>query len=259
MKYLLLLLVGSAFGSANQTVAPGLPNTINTPKGPLHLNLYVNNAYEARSNNSTSVSNTQANTHTPTETPLSKALSELDLKNKLRSFNRNFFNEYKWYLLLGSVAVTYSTLCYIIVSGNSYLGQSDLWSSWRQELTLDQILSIPQEQFAEELLQEIHRRYTNSDTINDLMTPLSLFLLALEKEEEQIKWYQYYYSWLYYFKITKIIPFSKIRFNKINERLQRISYLKNAFHTWIAKFHYKQPRTETIDLETDLLNIFAMT
>lgn len=256
MRYLLLLVAGTAFGS--QPPASPLSNVINTPKGPLHLNLYVNNAYEARSNNSTSVSNLQANTHRTTETPLSKVLADLDLKNKFSTINKSFFNDYKWHLLVGSTAITYAMLCYIIISGNSYLGQSDLWSSWRQELTLDQLLSIPQEQFAEELLQEIHRRYTNSDTINDLMTPLSLFLLALEKEEEQIKSYQYYYSWLVYLKITKIVPFSKTKFSKINERLQRITYLKNAFHTWIAKFHYKQPRSE-ISNEPDFLNIFDMT
>lgn len=255
MRYLLLLLASTTFASQHPT-SP-LSNVINTPKGPLHLNLYVNNAYEARSNNSTSVSNSQANTHTTTETPLSKALADLNLKNKFNNFNKNFFNDYKWHLLLGSTALTYAMFCYIIISGNSYLGQTDLWSSWRQELTLDQLLSIPQEQFAEELLQEIHRRYTNSDTVNDLMTPLSLFLLALEKEEEQIKSYQYYYSWLAYLRITKIVPFSKIKFNKINERLQRITYLKNAFHTWIAKFHYKQPRGE-ISNEADFLSIIDM-
>jgi hypothetical protein len=246
MKYLLLFIWGTSVCSTNQTIIP-TASTLNTSKGPVNLSFYVNNAYEARSNNSTSVANTQANTHTKTETPLSKTLSELDIKNKLSNFNKGFLNQYKWHLLMGSTALAYSALCYVIISGNNYLGKADLWSSWRQELTLDQLLSIPQEEFAQELLQEIHRRYTNSDTINDLMTPLSLFLLALEKEEEQIKWYQYYYSWLAYLKITKVIPFSKTKFSRINERLQRITYLKNAFHSWIAKFHYKQPRTQDIE------------
>lgn len=252
MKYLLMLSVfGTSLYATNQTIVPISSNPINTSKGPLHLSFYVNNAYEARSNNNTDVVNSQANTTTKTETPLSKALTDLDLKNKLNALNTNFLSNYKWHLLIGSTAFSYAMLCYVIVSGNSYLGHADLWSSWRKELTLEQLLSIPQEQFSEELLQEIHRRYTNSDTINNLMTPLSLFLLALEKEEEQIKWYQYYYYWFTYLKITKIIPFSKSKFGKINERLQRITYLKNAFHTWIAKFHYKQPRNEAIEQEAD--------
>ncbi len=225
----------------NQTIVPAKSDSMPKAAGHLNLTLYINNAQDARSNNATNVANTQANTRT--ETPISKALAQLDIKNKLSNFDTGFLSRYKWHLILGTTAITYGALCYIIVSGNSYLGQAELWSSWRAELSLDQLLSIPQEQFSQELLQEIHRRYTTSDTISDLMTPLSLFLLALEKEEEQIKWYQYAYSWLTYLKITKILPFSKVRFGKINERIQRIAYLKNSFHTWIAKFHYEQPRS----------------
>lgn len=236
MKHLFILLL-----VAYTTINANTPTiSMPTASGQLNLTLYVNNANAARSNNATTVTNTQANS--TIETPLSKALTQLDLKTKISQFNAGFLSQYKWHLLIGSAAAAYSYLCYIIVSGNSYLGQADLWSSWRQDLSLDLLLAIPQEQFAQELLQEIHRRYTNSDTISDLMTPLSLFLLSLEKEEDQIKWYQYAFSWLNYLKATKVVPFSKVKFGKINERLQRITYLKNAFHTWIAKFHYEQPR-----------------
>lgn len=242
MKHLFLFFIiySACLYSHNQTIVPAKSVSMPTAAGHLNLTLYINNAQDARSNNGTSVVNAQANTQT--ETPISKALAQLDLKTKLAHFDTGFLSRYKWHLLLGTSAITYGILCYIIVSGNSYLGQAELWSSWRAELSLDQLLSIPQEQFSQDLLQEIHRRYTTSDTISDLMTPLSLFLLALEKEEEQIKWYQYAYSWLTYLKITKVLPFSKVRFAKINERIQRISYLKNSFHTWIAKFHYEQPR-----------------
>lgn len=214
-----------------------------------NITIILHNTQDARSNNSTTVTNTQTSKG---DSPLLKKILDAcpDLKtlpraardeiNKLSTSSNNFLDTYKWQIIGGTLVTTYISLCYLIISGNSYLGQSELWSSWRQELPLDQLLAIPQEQFAKELLREIHRRYTDSTTITDLVRPLSLFMISLEQEEEYIKWYQSVYSWISYLKLNKIVPFSKQRFGKINERLQRLAYYKNAFLSWAADYQLEQ-------------------
>ena len=206
----------------------------------LNLTINLNNHHDSQSNNSTHVCNTQSEVR-KNDSPLLNKLSNAFPERPLQSLKDNirktdFFDRYKWHALGATVLACYSTLCYLIVSGNAYLGRNDIWSSWRQELPLDQLLAIPQTQFAQELLQEIQRRYNDPSSLIDLAKPLAVFIQTIEKEEEQIKSYQFYYSWLSYLYFLKIVPFSKQRFLQIPQRLQRIAYYKNVFYTWAAQY-----------------------
>ena len=140
----------------------------------------------------------------------------------------------------GALAAGYGYLCYIIASGNSYLAQKDSWANWRQDLTLEQLLAIPQPQFAKELVQEIQRRYTDPAAVTDIVRPLGTFMKVIEKEEEQLLWYQNAFSWLQYSKATAIIPLSTCQFAKLGEKLQRLIYFKNAFQSWAAQYQLEQ-------------------
>lgn len=236
--------------------------TVPTPSGPLHFTVHIHNAQEARSNNSTVVANTQSNFRQDAQSAhgLAQLLPD-EIKNRIQAImasNQNFFSHYKWYLLTGTVLASYLALSYFIMAGNSYLGNNELWSSWHQELPLDQLLGISQEQLCQELLQEIHRRYTSSSSISSMLAPLTLFLSAIEKEEEQLKWYQSFYSWISYLKITKILPFNKIRFAKVTERLQRIAYFKNIFNSWIANYHYQKDLQSSAHEDENIDAILAL-
>jgi len=178
----------------------------------------------------------------PESSPILKKLqeikSELHVSERMKDIleKRSFFYDYKWHLLGLTVAGSYAYLLYIIHSGNSYLSNNELWSSWRQDLPLDQLLAIPQEQFSQELIREIQRRYTDPRSVIDLVKPLSQFIITTNDEEEQLRWYQSTFGWLSYLHLVKIVPFSKQRFTKINERLQRLAYYKNIFQSWAADY-----------------------
>jgi hypothetical protein len=225
-----------------QPALPPSPKNITipiTPGATFNFNVYVNNSQDTKSNNSTTLTSTQVEKRTETS-PLFKKLAELSpdlqgIKNQIQ-IKTDFFENYKWHLIGASLALSYASLCYFIIVGNSYLGNKDLWSSWHQELSLEQLLAIPQQQLSQDLLHEIQRRYTDPSSLSDLNKPLAQFLTTIEQEEQDIRWYQSFYSWLSFAYITKIIPFSKQRFAKINERLQRLAYYKNIFQSWAAQY-----------------------
>jgi hypothetical protein len=241
MRVIIILFI-SALSSSLLCVTPQT-TSIPLTHGTLNFTIYVNNSQEARSNNSTLVAPTQIS-KIKEESRIAKKLADLwidpiskqTLTERINASSSSFLSSHKWQLLAGAMLGSYGWLYYFIFSGNQYLGNKELWSSWRQELPLDQLLAIPQPQFAQELLREIQRRYTDPAAVTDLVRPLGTFMKMIDEEEENIRWYQNIFSWLSYVKLTKLIPTSTTRFGKIPERLQRIAYYKNAFHTWAAEY-----------------------
>lgn len=236
--YLLLSLVPLSLvcEPVAKTVIPAVP-----AGGVLNFNVYLSNTQDAKSMNSTVVKTSQIEKG-HMKTPLFDTM-----QNAFKSFPAScqpgtipapsFFDSYKWPFLAAGVIGSYAAVCYYIIRGNYYLNQADLWSSWRAELPFDQLLAIPQTQFALELLQEIQRRYSHETTITDLVTPLSLFIQAVAQEEEELTWYNAFYGWLQYVNAQHLVPANKMRYARIKERLQRLAYYKNVFQTWAS--HYK--------------------
>lgn len=208
----------------------------------LNFTVNLNNVQEARATN--------ANTFTvpQSDSPLLDKLSQVwtdpnTNQNLVKRFGNNtgsFIGNHKWHILMAGILGTYAYACYIIASGNSYFAHKDLWSSWRQDLALEQLLAIPQPQFAKELLQEIQRRYTDPAAVTDIVRPLGMFMKMIELEEQQLLWYQAAFGWIEYSKVIKIIPFSTAAFSTIALRLQRLAYYKNVFQTWAAQYQLEQ-------------------
>lgn len=237
--------------------------SIPIPNGStLNFTVNLNNIQEARATHSNTITHPQGNRLS--DSPLLDKLSQVWVdpdtnQNLVKRFGNNtssFLNDYKWPLFAGALITGYAYLCYLILSGNRYFAQKDLWSVWRNDLTFEQLLAIPQQQFAKELLQEIQRRYTDPAAITDIVRPLSRFVKMIEQEEEQLLWYQNAYSWIEYTNIKLIIPISTTQFGKISERLQRIAYLKNAFHTWAAQYQLEQvTQARHIALDTSVVDV----
>jgi hypothetical protein len=218
--------------------------------GSVHFTINVNNTQDAKTNNSTHLISSQIEKRTNDSSLLEKLINpaaelSASLKKQIQQKTTNFFCTYKWYLLGGTILASYAALIYYLFQGNSYLGKSDLWSSWRQELPLDQLLAISQAQLAQDLLREIQRRYNDPTSLTDLAKPLALFMSALEQEEQKIKGYQKTFGWLSCAKLTALAPFSIIRFSKITERLQRLAYFKNIFQSWASEYQLEQTAKKT--------------
>lgn len=235
--FLLSMLINtfSVYGETQTTFIPG--------GSTLNFTVHLSNVQEARATNN-SITSIPQKTHFNADSPLLNKLAQIwidpatntSLTTRLGNQTGSFLWNHKWYLLGSTLLGGYLYLCYTIASGNSYLAQKDLWSSWRQDLSLEELLALPQSQFSKELLQEIQRRYTDPTAVTDLLRPLNTFLVTVEKEEELLRWYDYIYSWTQYTHVNKIILSSTNQFSKITQRLQRLAYLKNVFHAWAAQY-----------------------
>ncbi len=216
--------------------------------GNFSLSISVNNQHDARSNNSTNLSMNQVSKQPDTaakESVILNKVSELwqenvKIQKQLQEKGSSFVTANKWYLLAAGLACSYGYLAYIIMTGSTYLGESNLWSSWHQELPLEELLAIPQQQITQELIREIQRRYTDPSSISDIVKPLGIFMVKIDQEEEQIRWYQSAYSWISYLRLNKLVPVNQSRFGKITERLQRLAYYKNLFKSWAADYQLQQ-------------------
>lgn len=259
-----LLVVAS--NSQQPPIAPK-PTSMTLPIIPgatFNFNVVVHNKQDTQSNNSTNVATAQIAKRTE-DSPILNKLGQLrpdliipqSIKDQLNGKN-NFFDTYKWHLAGATLLASYAGICYIILRGNSYLGKNDLWSSWHQELPLDQLLAIPQQQFSQELLSEIQRRYNEPASLTDLIQPLTKFMKAIEEEEEQIRWYQSAYSWISYLYLDHIIPFSKQRFNSSTQRLQRIAYFKNVFQSWAAQYQMEHTARSIVHMMHSEKDVTAM-
>lgn len=236
----LLVLIAQSFTTiqATSTSSP-------IPYGStLNFVVNLNNIQEARATNSNLITRPASTSDSPLLDKLSSVwIDPTTHQNLVKRWGNNtgsFVSEYKWPLLAGTLAAGYGYLCYTIISGNNYFAQKELWSSWRNDLSLEQLLAIPQTQFAKELLQEIQRRYTDPAALTDIVRPLGTFMKLIEEEEQQLLSYQTAFSRISYLKITTLIPISTAQFEKIPQRLQRIAYFKNVFQAWAAQYQLEQ-------------------
>lgn len=207
------------------------------PGGTLNFNVFLSNVQDAKSTNNPVITTSQYKQEL--RTPLLDAVraQKQSLEN---STSKSFFESYLVHIVATGAIAGYATLCYALVRGNYFLDKQTLWSSWRAELPFDQLLAIPQEQFGQELIREIQRKYSMDGTITDIILPFSKFLKDVEQEEETLQWYQELYSWLTFLHVTQVVPANSARYSKIPQRLQRIAYYKNSFKTWMSNYKMEQ-------------------
>ena len=141
------------------------------------------------------------------------------------------------FLLIG---VGYLTACYQAYVGDNYSNQSELWANWRDDLSLEQLLSIPHDQLAQELLIEIQRRYITQGNPTDFISPLTSFLNSIELEIHKLEYYKRFNDWIQWLRISKLLPTKRKDGHIFNKQLQKLKYLKNIFLSWAAKYKLEQ-------------------
>ncbi len=227
--------VFSTAGETHKTILPG--------GSTLNFTVNLNNVQEARASNS-SIAIAPQETHIQNDSPLLNKLAQLwidpqtntSLSQRVGSNASSFVWNNKWKLIGSFLAAGYLYMCYSLAQGKRYLAQKDLWSSWHPDLSFEELLAVPQAHLSKELLQEIQRRYTDPAAVTDLLRPLNSFLIAVEKEEEQLRSYESLYSWITYTHMDKILWPSTAPLSRIESRLQRLAYIKNVFHSWAAQY-----------------------
>lgn len=152
----------------------------------------------------------------------------------------NYFTDNKLKILASALIAGYTWIQYQLITISNDLMQNDRWSLWRIEKGLEHLFTIPQHQLARDLLTDIQRRYTTVNNPTDFVHPLISFMDDANKEMANL---------IYYKKICNILEklhllsfsFCNTELNKLcDERLKRLSYIKDTFLSWIAEYKLDQ-------------------
>lgn len=148
-----------------------------------------------------------------------------------------YCSNHKYSLAALTIASSYTYLMYKIHVIKAHISNAQNWSSWKQDILLENLLSIPQEQLTQELITAIQNHYINPQNPTDFLTPIINFTKDVNQELELLTQYHSFISWNMQFSLQRIVPFSDSLLAQLTERKQRITYLKTLFNGWLA--HYK--------------------
>jgi len=217
--------------------------------GPTTINITLNMNQNASGNNCIETnSQSQANAESiASATSQSQATVDVEVLqsmwNAYQEPMQTWWNGNKIYFGACALLTLYSYYCYQVICGNLYLKRTDVWSSWKHELSFDQLCQIPQQSLARELVLSIQHHGLDMQKPTDFMSPLVLFLQVIEQERITLLYYQTLYNRITTVKCSIIFPFNKKRYNRIEERLQRLSFVKNIFISWMAEFNIEHAKS----------------
>lgn len=126
----------------------------------------------------------------------------------------------------------------------SVLRAKDHWSLWRSGPLLDPLLTYPQRELTQQLLLDIQKKYTTSARPTEFIQPLIIFLTTLEEEQKNLKQYKTLCNILKRINIGGLFMLDKELMQEVDQRLQKLLYIKNLFLSWAAEYkvaHYENP------------------
>lgn len=162
-------------------------------------------------------------------------LSELSAM-QIKQISVLLIKKYKYKISFSTLFSLYAITCFLVIRGNQYLDAEHTWAAFKAELSFTDLIQIPHQELAQELLKEIQRRYTKAQNLTDFITPLIAFMNDIDKEIKKTKNYIWLYTWLQRLRIAPILPFNIKRYSQAPIKLQRLLHLKNIFLTWAAEF-----------------------
>jgi len=198
---------------------PMLPESTEANPYTINFNINLSNDSDANAANETKVISHQDQKLLP-EKKIEAAPIAIPI---VKSIIPDGIDAYKWHIAAVLAVGSYGLLSYYAMKGNYYLKRMDLWSSWRKELSLDEILAIPQKQFAQDLFRQVQHRYNTN-----FATSLMLFIKAIDQEEKQIKWYKSLYDWISFLHVKKLMPIDAAIYENCTQQLQRLAYYKGC-------------------------------
>jgi len=161
------------------------------------------------------------------------------IKNAIKT-SKNFYLKNQKYIIPGTLFTSYSATLLALHNGNQYVKNHQLWSLWKQEKNLEQLMQLPQQDLLYGLIVEIQKRYVNTKYPVDFISPLSDFMKELEKEKNKLLFYAKLHKILYKSYLLYLFPIKTDNFAKINDLLARLSFIRDIFLNWIAKYNVEQ-------------------
>lgn len=136
----------------------------------------------------------------------------------------------------------YGLLCYKVIKGNTYLGEAGHWADWMQHVSFTELLRMTQREVEEALVAEIQRRYVVQGKSTDFIGPLLSFARDVDQEQAMLTYYGDFMALLKKLRLTILLPLNIKRFEKIEEKINRLSYFRTVFLNWAARYKMEYRR-----------------
>lgn len=133
------------------------------------------------------------------------------------------------------IAIGYGYVWYKLLSLNYALSQNTRWSQWHQTLTLEELLTKPQQEVATNLLTAIQRQYATPEQLNDFISPLVAFVRDVDTEIAQLKQLVNLHTWIDRLRISFLFPKQSALLEQSQTNIHRLIYLKNLLMNWMSE------------------------
>lgn len=187
-------------------------------------------------NNNSNQIPTHPNTYESTQDYFKKKWEQIRLSD-ISSTIYEYSTQNKYYIAVTAALSCYLYVFYKLRTIQSYIDNQSTWSAWKKDISLENLLAIPQEALTNDLMLSIQERHISIENPTDSLAPLVAFSLEIKREKELLTAYHHYVSWCTRCSINTILPFSQKLLPELTERKQRITYLSTLFQSWLA--HYK--------------------
>lgn len=143
--------------------------------------------------------------------------------NKIKSF------------FIGITVGTLSIQAYLLYLENK-LKDPNCWSLWDRSKSLAELYSLSQADMSEKILKDIQRTYTTIKNPTDFVTPLIIFLEDTQFEERYLRHYKLIIEKSRKIYLNKILMYDDALLRSVDERLERLKFIKITFLTWLATY-----------------------
>jgi hypothetical protein len=222
------------------------------PQDKITLNVAFDNTNQSESSasahpNASTSAHPQLQEKQPSLSLLPKSKTDNAAINQCSKWNDYIFNKYSFSLGCGVTLTAYLTLYYKFKKALWLLEDENAWCNWKGDVPLEDLFNLSRYELAEELLKKIQTKYLNAKNPTDHIAPLNVFL---ESYGNEIKTFQKHFKlvkWIKRFRLTRIFPVSRQNMEKMKNKIQRLSYLKTVFFSWMTE--YKTSRCKIIKKE----------
>jgi hypothetical protein len=245
---MLLKLFGG--GPKTQTPTPAghiqtttIPPIQPSPGSPVNINVHVT---------PTQITNT---TSSAASTAQAENQNTIDMQTKLKAHITSCMEYtqqvgkgligYKYYMAAALAVGSYLYLSYVCMLGNRYLIDTARWSSFKQELSLQELCALDSQTLTNDLLHALHGRYIVAKDPLNTLEPMATFLYEIEVERKKLQYYHNLYSWIKLAHITAIVPAKAVLYDTIQSRLDRLAFIKHVFVTWACHTKLKKQASQS--------------
>jgi hypothetical protein len=178
---------------------------------------------------------------TTTQTQIQPVVQSSTLQDRLQPFYATVIAfMHKHWIGCGAIAVgaLYGWLVTYILYMRHRIQHTHLWSSWQRHQTMEQLMLQPHEILKTALVKDIAAQYINPDNPTDQVWPLTEFMSACKREEQELRRYLSIAKIVKKTGLYRILP--SLADEYAQQALTKLLFVYHLFTAWSADITWQQ-------------------